>query len=81
MSEDILQQIKETVEQAVDTKINGKLIGIKAQLTAQDKVLEEVKSLMSERKFLIQLWAFLKVIGGVVVAVGGAILMFKKLKP
>lgn len=80
MNEEILQAITDAVENAVDTKINGKLVGIKTQLNAQDLVLIEVKKLVEERKFLIELWSFVKFIGGVLVAVGSTVLLYKKLK-
>lgn len=94
MSEDILQAIKETVETAVDEKINGKLRGLKEDnkkitehledqdknILEQGKVLDEVKDLLKERRFIIQLWAFVKVVGGIIVSIGGAILLFKNLK-
>lgn len=80
MNETMLQAIKETVEKAVDEKINGKLVDIKKQLNSQDETLSEVKDLLRERKFLIQLWSFLKFIGGMIVAIGSAILLFQKIK-
>lgn len=80
MTEDILKAIKETVEEAVDKKINGKLMGITAHLGRQDETLVEVKALLEERKFLTQLWSFIKFIGSVLVAIGSAILLYKKLK-
>lgn len=80
MNDQILHAIKTTVEKAVDEKINGKLLEIKKVLSAQDETLAEVKDLLKERRFLIQLWSFLKVLGGAVVSIGGAILMYEKLK-
>lgn len=80
MSEEILSNIKQAVEEAVDKKINGKLGVIKSQLNEQDIVLQEVKELLKERTFLIQLWAFVKFLGGVVVALGSAFLIYKQLK-
>lgn len=81
MTDEILNKITEAVELAVDTKINGKLIGIKNQLNAQDNVLEDVKELLKERTFLIQLWAFIKFLGGVIISIASAILLYKKIKP
>lgn len=79
MNEEILQAIKETVEEAVDVKINGKLRGITAHLGEQDKTLEEMKELMEERKFLLQLWSFVKFIGGIIAAVISALILYRKL--
>lgn len=79
MNKETLQAITTAVENAVDTKINGKLLGISNTLKAQDVVLVEVKDLLQERKFLIQLWSFIKFIGGVLVAIGSGILLWKKL--
>lgn len=80
MNEEILEAIKNTVEEAVDIKINGKLINITNHLKEQDVILKDVKELLKERTFLIQLWSFLKFIGGVAVSIGGAILLYTKLK-
>jgi hypothetical protein len=80
MSEEILNKITEAVEQAVDTKINGKLIGIKKQLDNQDDVLKDVKELLKERTFLIQLWSFVKFLGGIILSLGSAYLLYKKIK-
>ena len=87
MNPETLQAIKETVEEAVDTKINGKLKSLKEHLYRQDdvfleqsKTLDEVKDLLQERRFVIQLWAFLKFVGGTAVAIGGAILLFYKFR-
>lgn len=79
MNQEILKAIKDTVEEAVDTKINGKLKGLKEHLDKQDETLKEVKNLVEERRFLIQLWSFVKFIGSVLVAVGSSILLYKKL--
>ncbi len=87
MSEEILTKITEAVEDAVDKKINGKLVGLKADnhdikehLKQQDILLEDVKKLLGERKFLMQLWGFLKYVGGILISIGGAILLYKQLK-
>ncbi len=81
MTDELLQTIKVVVEEAVDKKINGKLSGIKDQLNAQDKVLKDVQELLNERRFVMQLWTFIKFVGGVAVSVGGAFLLYTKLKP
>lgn len=79
MNEEILKAIKEVVGDTVDEKINGKLIGIKAQLNAQDITLGEVKGLLEDKKFLVQLWTVIKFIGGVLVSLGSAILLYRKI--
>lgn len=80
MNEEILNKITEAVENAVDAKINGKLIGIKKQLTDQDAVLAQVRGLLEDKKFLVQLWAFLKFLGGIIISIGTAVVIYKKLK-
>lgn len=79
MNNEILLAIKNTVEEAVDKKINGKLLNITAHLQEQDETLEEVKKLLEDKKFLVQLWTVIKFIGGVLVSVGSAILLYRKL--
>lgn len=72
--------IKDTVEKAVDEKINGKLLGITEHLKKQDKTLERVEELLEDKDFLVKLWAFTKFLGGVLMAIGSGILIYKKLK-
>lgn len=77
--EDIKVMITQAVEQAVDTKINGKLLSIKAQLTAQDIVLTELKVLLEDKDFLSKLWKLIKSIFTGIVALGSAWLLYKQL--
>lgn len=79
MNQETLKAISTAVENAVDTKINGKLRGLKDQMDKQDLILADVKTLLEERKFLLQLWSFVKFLGGVAVAVGSAIILYRKL--
>jgi len=80
MTDELQTIIKETVEQAVDVKINGKLMAIKAQLNDQDKILVEMKGLLDDKKFLEQLWAFVKFLCGIIMAAGTAYFLYEKIK-
>ena len=80
MSEEILQNIKDAVENAVDNKINGKLLDIKRQLNSQDELLSEVKELVAERAFIIKLWAVMKFVGGVTVSIASTVYLYIKLR-
>lgn len=77
---------KNEVKQTIKETVNGKIDKIQTQMNAQDVVLNshgiilaEVKSLLEERKFAIKLWSFLKVIGGTMVSIGGAIILYKNI--
>lgn len=79
MSEEILKKISEAVEDAVDTKINGKLRDITAHLGRQDEILKRVEDLLEDKDFIVKLWAFLKFLGGAIVAIASAILIYKRI--
>lgn len=74
------EKLDSTIDKSIGKYVNGKIDKIQRQMDSQDVVLVEVKSLLEKQKFIIQLWGFLKVVGGVAVSIGGAILMYKQLK-
>lgn len=73
------EKLDSTIDKSIGKYVNGKIDKIQKQMDSQDVVLVEVKSLVEKQKFIIQLWGFLKVLGGVAVSIGGAILMYKQL--
>ena len=85
--ERIEKQIPEVVGQMIDVKINGKLVGLKEQinqqnivLAAQNETLAELKELLEDKKFILNIWTFVKFLGGIAVAIGSGLLVFKQLK-
>lgn len=75
-----LNQIQKMIEDTFEKKIDGKLMGIVEHLNRQDKVSEQMLDLLADRDFIIKLWAFMKFLGGVAVAVGSAVLLYNKIK-
>ena len=94
LHQDFHDKLLLAVENKIDTKVNGKIdalkkdVGeIKTQMNAQDVQLVEiqannveVKGILEERKFVAQLWTFIKFLGGVVVSIGSAIILYNNLK-
>lgn len=79
MTDELLNIIKVTVEEAVDKKINGKLISISNHLKEQDETMNDLKVLLEDKKFLQQLWAFIKFLGGAIISLGTAYLLYRKI--
>ncbi len=79
MNEDIRQIIKETVEDAVDKKINGKLLGITNHLKEQDAKHIQVKELLEDQKFWSRLWKLIKQVFYGAVSLGTAYILYKKI--
>lgn len=79
ISEETRGMIRQEVEAGVDKKINGKLIGIKAQLDAQDKILGELKVLLEDKDFLTRLWKFIKAVGAGLMSLGGAWYLYNQI--
>lgn len=77
LHEDYHTKILVGVDRQIKETVNGKIDAIKSQLDAQDEILKEISE---KRKFVVWLWQFLKIVGGVVVSLGGAIIMYKQLK-
>lgn len=80
VDKEMFNKIGIIVENAVDKKINGKLTGIVEHLKKQDCVLEDVKILLQERKFVQNLWKVIKFIGKTIASVGASIVLWQKLK-
>lgn len=68
------------IEETFEKKIDGKLMGIVEHLNRQDKMFEKLMVLLEDKDFLVKLWAFLKFLGGVAVAIGSAIVLYGKIK-
>jgi hypothetical protein len=79
MSQDNIEQIQRMIEETFDKKIDGKLKDITSHLGRQDKILERVEDLLEDKDFLVKLWAFIKFLGGVLVAIGSAVLLYNRI--
>lgn len=72
----LLQAVKEEIK----VTVNGKIDKIQKQMDTQDTTLNELKQLLEDKKFISQLWGFLKVVGGTAMAIGSAIIMYNQIK-
>lgn len=75
----LAESLPPAVDAAVQKYVNGKIDKIAIHLKEQDETMEQLKVLLEDKKFLQQLWSVLKFLGGMVVSVGTAYLLFKRL--
>lgn len=76
LHEEFHKKMVDSVTDQIVKTVNGKIDGIKKQLDSQDITLNEIRE---QKKFITQLWGFLKFLGGVLVSLGGAIILYKNM--